>query len=254
MRVRTMWLAFVAMLLTASFVVAQESPAVVEALEFQKPKSGMTRPYEAGRKQKAAWHKQQNDSQGLFVWEIRSGLNTGTYIVGRLGQHWADFDKPSLPDQADLEEYEKVVGANVESIVTRYYEFLPKLSNMGNSKPTDKFAEVLSFQVMYGKSPEFRGILARITEAAQKTKWPPEFLWYYLASGGETGTYVLVLPHKSWADFADKPDTKPFRGMLTEAYGPVEAESIISRINHCVKSEMSEIIEFRADLSYLPAK
>jgi hypothetical protein len=29
------------------------------------------------------------------------GGNTGTYVVGRLGQHWADFDKPTIPDEAD---------------------------------------------------------------------------------------------------------------------------------------------------------
>ncbi|HME32486.1 MAG TPA: hypothetical protein VKG65_07030, partial [Terriglobales bacterium] len=43
------------------------------ALEFQKPKSGMTTQYEAGRKQKAEWHKQQKDPQPLFVWETLSG-------------------------------------------------------------------------------------------------------------------------------------------------------------------------------------
>jgi len=94
--------------------------------------------YEAGRKQKAAWHKQQNDPQPLFVWETLTGADTGTYIVGRLGQHWADFDKPAIPDEADVAEYQKVVGAYVDSVVARYYEYMPKVSNPTADKVPSK--------------------------------------------------------------------------------------------------------------------
>jgi hypothetical protein len=47
---------------------------------------------------------------------------------------------------------------------------------------------------------------------------------------------------------------KPFRDMLTEAFGAPEAESLIKRVDGSVESTWSEIIEFRTDLSYLPAK
>jgi len=92
---------------------AQEKPGTIAALEFQKPKNGMVPQYEAGRKQKAAWHKQQNDPLPLFVWETLTGENTGTYTVGRLGQRWADLDKPAVSDEADLAEFQKVVGGAV---------------------------------------------------------------------------------------------------------------------------------------------
>ncbi len=62
------------------------------------------------------------------------------------------------------------------------------------------------------------------------------------------------IPHKSWADFEDKPDMKPFRQMLTDAFGPEEADSLIKRFDSSVESITSEIDKFRADLSYLPAK
>jgi hypothetical protein len=78
-------------------VVAQGQAAAkaeIAALEFQTPKNGMVQQYEAGRKQKVEWHKQQKDTQGLFVFETLTGERTGTYIVGRLGQHWADLDTP----------------------------------------------------------------------------------------------------------------------------------------------------------------
>ncbi len=243
------------MLFVAYSLAAQEKPGTLGAVEFQKPKNGMVPQYEAGRKQKAAWHKQQNDPQPLLVWETLSGDNTGTYLVGRFGQHWADFDKPAISDEADLAQFQKVVGAYVDSVTARYYEFLPKISNpLSGATGPSKFSEIVIFQVRYGKGSDFRSAIDRIYEASQKTKWPLNYEWYELVNGGQTGEFVLSLPHNRWADFEDKPDVKPFRDMLKEAFGQAEADSIVDRIDHSVEKETSEIIQFRPDLSYLPGK
>jgi len=247
-------LAFAATLCAAGLLAAQEKPGTIAGLEFQQPKNGMVKQYEEGRKQKAEWHKQQKDSQPLMVWEIKSGDQTGTYVVGRLGQHWADLDKPSIPDQVDLDEFNKVIGAYVQSIVTRYYEYLPKLSKPLDAKTPSKFAEIVTFSVRPGHGDAFRSALTRATEAIEKTKWPVNFEWYVLANGGVTGTYVLVLPHANWADFEDKPGMKSFPEMVREAFGEAEGNSILHRFDSSVEKETSEIIEFRADLSYLPSK
>jgi len=253
MKPRYLVLALLSVLLLTCSMIAQGTPGTIAALEFQKPKNGMVPQYEAGRKQKAAWHKQQNDPQPLFVWQILSGENTGSYVVGRLGQHWADFDKPAIPDETDLAEFQKVIGGYVESVVARYYEYMPKVSNPSDAKMPSKFAEVLTFDLPYGKESEFRSAIGRVYEATQKTKWPVNFEWYALDNGGPT-EYVLVLPHSNWADFEDKPDVKPFRDMLKEAFGQAEADSIVDRIYHSVQRDTSEIIQFRPDLSYLPGK
>jgi hypothetical protein len=238
--------------LAAVSTLAQDKPGNLAALEFQKPKNGMVKQYEDGRKQKAEWHKQQKDPLPLYVWEVMTGENTGSYIVGRLNQHWTDLDKPAVADQADLDEFNKVLGASVESVVARYYETLPKISSPGNTKPTDKISEIISYHVRPGKDAEFNSVAARINEAIQKTKWPVSYLWLVLANGGPGGTYVLVIPHSSWADLEDKPDMKPFRQMLTDAYGAGEADSVIKRLDASIDSTTSEIDKFRADLSYLP--
>jgi hypothetical protein len=245
--------AFVVMM-CALPAVAQNSPGTVAALEFQKPKNGMVKQYEDGRKQKAAWHKTQNDPQPLMVWETLTGLDTGTYVVGRLGQHWADFDKPAIPDQADLDEYAKVVGNYVDSLVARSYEYMPKISNPVTPAAPSKFADIITFHLRYGKNSDFQSGISRVFDASQKTKWPVNYEWYVLVSGGDTGTYVLVLPRANWAAFEDKPEVKPFRDMLKDAFGQSEADSIVDRIDASVISETSEIIQFRPDLSYMPGK
>jgi len=253
---RNQWLsAFAVVLFAAASLAAQQTPGNLATVEFQKIKNGMTPQYEAGRKQKAAWHKQQNDPLPLLVWQTISGDNMGDFIVGRFNQHWADFDKPAVTDEADVAEFQKVMGAYVDSVVLRYYDYLPKISTApsGESTPS-KFSEIVVFHVRYGKNSDFRSAIDRIFEAAQKTKWPVTYGWYVLVNGGQTGEYVLVLPHNSWADFDDKPDTKPFRDMLKEAFGQSEADSIVDRIDHSVEKETSYILQFRPDLSYMPAK
>ena len=247
-------LAVGAMLFAAGLLAGQEKPGTIAGLEFQTPKNGMVKQYQDGRKQKADWHKQQKDPQALMVWEFISGEQTGTYVVGRLGQHWADFDKPAIPDQVDLDEYNKVIGGYVQSLVTRYYEYLPKFSKPADSKTPPKFSEIITFYVHSGKEDEFRSAVTRTTEAIEKTKWPVNFEWYALANGGVTGTYVLVLPRANWADFEEKPGMKSFPDMLREAFGESEGNSIMRRFDASVEKQTSEIIQFRPDLSYLPSK
>ncbi len=186
MKVRNLFLVLGLVMFAAFSVVAQQ-PGTIAALEFQKPKAGMATQYEAGRKQKAEWHKQQKDPQPLFVWETLSGDNTGTYIVGRLGQHWADFDKPPISDEADVAEFNKDLGGYVESVIGRYYSFMPKISNPTSATTPSKFAEIITFHVRYGKDSDFRSAIARVYDATVKTKWAVNYEWYALANGGSHG-------------------------------------------------------------------
>jgi hypothetical protein len=41
---------------------------------------------------------------------------------------------------------------------------------------------------------------------------------------------------------------------LREAFGEQEAMSVIERLNSSIESTYDELIEFRSDLSYMPAK
>ena len=71
--------------------LAQDKPGTIASIEFQTPKNGMVKEYEDGRKGKVEWHKQQKDKDALLVSEVLTGENTGSYIVGRFGMHWADM-------------------------------------------------------------------------------------------------------------------------------------------------------------------
>ena len=233
--------------------LAQDKPGTIAALEFQTPKNGMVKQYEEGRKAKVEWHKQQKDKDALFVSEVLTGQNMGTYIVGRFGMHWADMDKPSVSDGADLEQYKKLISPYVEKLSATYYEFLPKWSNPSTDMNT-KYIEVVNFHIKYGKSDDFRSAVAKVHEANQKLKTPSHYSWYRLANGGPGGTYVLTVDHPNWASFEDDPAVKPLRDRLREAFGEQEAMSVIERLNASIDSTYSDLVQPRPDLSYMPAK
>jgi hypothetical protein len=93
-----------------------------------------------------------------------------------------------------------------------------------------------------------------VHDARTQMKTPNHYNWYRLVNGGPGGTFVLTIEHANWASFADDPAVQPLRDTLRAAFGEPEAMSVIERLNSAVESTYSEIIEFRPDLSYMPAK
>jgi hypothetical protein len=240
-------------LIAAASGFAQEGPKTIAAIEFQTPKNGMLKQYEEGRKQKVEWHKQQKDAQALYVFEVLTGQGMGSFVVGRFGVHWADLDKPSVSDAADLEQYRKLIAGSVEKLTAAYYEDMPQWSNPSTDMNA-KYTEVITFHLRYGKGDDFRSAVMRVHEARQKMKSPSHYAWHHLVDGGPGGTYVLTVDHANFASFEDDPAVKPLRDDLRAAFGEQEAMSVIERLNGSIESTYSELIQFRADLSYIPGK
>lgn len=230
---------------------AQQKPATVMSIEFQTPKFGMTQQYEAGRKTKAAWHKEKKDPRPLFVWEIMTGPQTGTFAVGGALVHWADLDNPPISEEVDVAEWEKTIGASVQSLVTHYYDYMPEHSRPSEGMIPSKYAEILTFNVRMGKTDEFLADMKKITGAINKTNWAAHFRFYGLAMGGRGNTFVLVIEHANYAGFEEP--TKSFDAMLAEGLGKDEAMALEKRMDASTESTESEMVKFRQDLSYIPA-
>jgi hypothetical protein len=247
--------AFAVVLFAALSASAQTEQGRIAGVESQTPKNGMTQQYEEGRKQKAAWHKEKKDPSPLYVFETLTGQNTGTYLVCRFDLHWADMDKPPIADADDTAEFNKVVGSSVQSVTDQYYEFQPKMSYMDSSNAgPSKFTEFVTFHIKRDKIADFRSAIERTTEGAKKTSWSTHFEFYELDFGGRTGTFVLAEAHPNWSDFEDKPGAKPLRHMLEDAFGATEADAVYTRLLASVDSEDAQILQYRSDLSYVPAK
>jgi hypothetical protein len=245
---------FVGLALAVPFAVslaaAQKEPESITRVTHWIVKPGMKAKLEEGIKKHNEWHRKQNDTWTLSTWTIETGKDSGHYvrITGR--HRWADFDLEEQSGPADdadsavnLDPYHDVGG-------TAFYEMLPSLSRPPEEGPPALFAEVLTFKLKVEGQREFRAQMKRVHEAIQKTSWPVRYVWYALANGGEDPTYVLVLPHKNWAEMKG-PETS-FGAMLEQAYGRDEAEATMRDIDASIRMRSSEILRYHADLSYVP--
>ena len=230
---------------------AQQKQTSIFQVEFQTPKNGMVKQYEEGRKQKIAWHKQMKDSRPLFVWQIMTGEQTGTYVVGGSPVHWKDLDNPPISEDADQAEWDKVIGNTVAGFVLHNYEYMEDMSRPSDAMMPSKFAEVLTFSVKMEKTEEWVADFKKIDESIKKTNWPGHYRLYSLAHGGRVGTFVLVIEHPSYADFQEP--AKTFNMMLAEALGKDDAKALSKRMDSDVNSIESQFVKFRQDLSYFPA-
>lgn len=233
--------------------VAQEKPGAIAQVIVTKVKAGMGKQYQEGRKRHMAWHKKQGDTWNWNTWEVMSGADTGAYVTVSLGHHWKDFDTwEGKFGQGDTADVDLNMTPYTESATVAYYEFLADLSRPPAGSGPTKMAEVVHFLLKPGKAPEFRHALQRAHEAIGKTSWPVNYFWYELANGGEGPHFVLVLPHNSFAEIAE-PEMS-FPAMLTKAFGPYEAGVILASFDQGSKSQSSEIIAFRPELSHIASQ
>lgn len=258
MRRIAIYAAVLGVLMLALPAATQEQESNIAFVAWVKVKPGMEKQFEAGRKQHAQWHRQQNDSTSWAVWQIISGKDTGMYGIGTFGHKWEDFDNPTVDEAADDANRQQTTGPYVESAEVQYWAFLPKVSRpspgarpegLGPDAPS--MSAVVIFHVHYGKAEEFNHLIGKFHGAIEKTKWPVHYAWYALVNGGEQPTYALVLPRKNWAAF--KPEEKPFPAMLEEAFGRQEAQGLLERFGKVVRKEISYISKNRPDLSYFAA-
>jgi hypothetical protein len=215
-------------------LLAQEKPGSVAAVFIAKPKAGMRQQFEQANKRHMDWHRQQKDTWAVNVWEIVTGEHVGQYGYGSFGHHWKDFDSHAKFD---------------EPVTATYYVHHSEISR--SAEGAAPFAEVVEYHLKMGAESDFLLAGRKILEAIQKTNYPVYYEVYELWNGGEHPTYVLVFPHKNWADF--EPPEQTFMAMMEKAFGRNEAESILKLFDKSVQGVRSHIIAERADLSYVPA-
>lgn len=229
-------------------------------VEEQTPKPGARKQYEEGRKQLVAWHASIKDPRPLVVFEQITGENAGTYgVVLARRMRWADLDKPVVPYERLQAQFDQAVGDSVAKVNPKVYEEVLELgytSGQTDAKGTAiaKYYEITTMHVPLERWDQFYAGLARFREALEKTKTPIDASWFALAEGGSSGTWVLVVAHDDWASF-DEQVTKSPPQILKDAFGEAEAHAVLHELAVSMGGFFTtEVVKYRPDLSYFPAK
>jgi len=98
---------------------------------------------------------------------------------------------------------------------------------------------------------QFTDNIKKINAAMEKTKYPGiPSRWYQLANGGEGPHYVLVTDRNSWGDMQGP--EKSMSELLKEAYGA--EDKTLQALRDSFDHTVSELLEYKGALSYIPAK
>ncbi|MGH9431084.1 MAG: hypothetical protein ACRD3T_06030 [Terriglobia bacterium] len=237
-------------LFPVSAVRAQEHPKTVAVIVNATPKPGMQQQWEAALKKVVQWRRQHNDPWTRYVWEVMSGDETGTYVVGSFGHDWKDFDEESKLMQGD--PVASIMDPVTQSHEYSYSELLTDISSMPTGGQPSPYLELTSYSLKPGAERDVIAVIKQANAAEKKTNYPSKpSAWYSLLNGGPSGTLVVVSARNNWADF--QPPTQSFSDMIASVYGKAGDEALRKTFFRSIRASTSAILRYRPDLSYIAA-
>jgi hypothetical protein len=238
-----------ALLAAAPAVLAQQQPGPIAVLYIGEAKAGSEAQFEAAVKEHFAWHRQQGDRWTYHAWQIMSGPRMGTYVIRAGGRNWADFDAAAAFMARDEAHAAEHIGPHTASLSRVFTQDLPAISRWTATSPPPMLA-ITEFRLKPGSTGEFMTVVGRIHAALVKGNFAHEYAWSATVSGDEGGVYTLVSPRATWAAMAEP--SPSFFELLVKEYGEAETRSLLDRFSKIIRSSRSDLVRYRADLSYIP--
>lgn len=206
---------------------------------------GQQAAFEAGYAAHLKWHAAHRDALPWFGWYVTSGARTGLFVDGTFGIPFAAMDARPDPagDGADMAArvlpYAK---ARAYSAYALWAE--PSTTrSLEDRRPTPEL-DAYDLSVAPGDVAAFEtALLASARAGKGRLGWT----WYRLAGGGELGSYLALVPRRTWADLADRP--ADLAGLIAAAYGPGPDAA---RAAALVKRVQVETWSYKPELSRLP--
>jgi len=201
--------------------------------------------FEAGYAAHLEWHAAHNDALPWFGWYVTSGPHTGLFVDGTFGIPFAAMD--ARPDPAgDGSDMAARVLPYAKARAYSAYTLWPEPSttrSLEDRRPTPEL-DAYDLSVAPGDVATFEtALLASARAGKGRLGWT----WYRLAGGGEVGSYLVLVPRRTWADLAGRP--ADLTGLIAAAYG---AEADPARAAALVKRVEVETWSYSPKLSRLP--
>jgi hypothetical protein len=233
---KTVSLSVVASLsLLALPAAAQDDGGNVVMIHCLDVQPGNQTRFEEGVKKHMDWHRKQKDTWSWASWTVMTGDDTDRVCTGTFGHKWEDFDTPSVSPEADHADAMANIAPFTKSHRASFWSMLPEVSRPA-PEPAP-MSSVVFFHTRFGMENEFNSLIGEFHKAIEKTGMPWRYQWYALVSGGEGGTYAIVLPRANFASF--NPSGKPFNEMLEEAYGKTAADALLAKWRWCRARRLS---------------
>src|ERR1700676_4147206 len=240
-----LWASF--LLLATSLGWAQTGPDSVCEINVSVPKPGGAKEFEEARKKHNEFHKAEKDKNLIEVWSISTGPSSGHYLTATCGLTWKEMDGHEAFDHRDVDDIYKTLAPTIASNQRSYFVLRKDLSLVPDPAARPKMLTVVHYFVKPSGLTQFTDGIKRINAAIVQAKYPAKpSRWFMLANGGEGPHYVLVTDRSSWDDMQG-PELQ-LVDMLKQVYG--NEDKSMQNLRDAVDHTISEMLEFRADLSY----
>lgn len=239
------------LLLSTSLAWAQTGPDKVCEINVTAPKPGGAKAFEEARKTHNGFHKTEKDKNAILVFAISAGPSSGNYLTATCGMTWKEMDGHEDFDKRDAADRLKTLAPAIEGNQASYYILRSDLSTAEEPSTPAKMLTAVDYFIKPGGLQNFTDAIKRINAARKQTNYPSKpSRWYQLAVGGEGPRFVVVTDRNSWGDMQGP--EKTMADMLKEAYG--NDDKTLQNLRDAVDHTVSSLMEYRADLSYIPAK
>jgi hypothetical protein len=245
MRKHAMFSAVLLWCVTLTAQTPKPSDSVTE-VNVSEPKPGMLQQWEQGRKRHSDFHNTQKDTWTVHVYEIVTGEHVGSFVSVQSGHSWKDYDGRAAFDKLDAPDVEKNMGPYQTAGPRSFYLYRPDLSRAKEGGTPAKMLTVTHYWLIPEHVREFQEAVKAVNSAIEKASYPAKpGRWYQLANGGDVPHYALVVDRASWADMEAPPTT------IDEALGQEGAQALAT-LRRSTKRILTELLEYRPDLSYVP--
>ena len=248
-------------------LVAAQTQAVlatdvsVAQILVQTPLRGKAAEYEQGTKKYILWLKENHDKFAWYTWQVVTGKDTGSYVVGTFGHRWEDFDERDNLSTFVDKNFDTNVATYLSSSSRTFYVLRTDLSLSPEPKLPPKYEQLNIFSVRPEGAREFSQSIRKMNSALRQTGFKSEsFLspnsagghsrWYFMTNGGQGPQYILVTDRNSYRDF--NPVETSLDDVMEQVYGKEQGDAIMSNVRRTFFHVYSELLRYRPDLSYVP--
>ncbi len=206
---------------------------------------GQEAAFEAGYAEHLKWHAAHGDTLPWFGWYVTSGPRTGLFIDGTFGVPFAAMDARPDPagDGADMAA-RVLLHAKARAYSAHVLWPQPSTARTLEASQPSPVLDVYSLRVAPADVAAFEAALLALADTGKASL---AWTWYRLAGGGELGSYLVLVPRRSWADLAGRPTD--LAGLMSAAYG---AGADPARAAGLVESVEVETWSYKPQLSRLP--
>jgi len=206
--------------------------------------------FEDAYRQHLQWHGKNGDAWAWHTWQVVNGRNLGQYIIRTHGHNWADFDRDAAMRRSEWADVLTHIAPHLEKMTSSLETFEPQLSNWPADHPRPALVEMTRFEIASDGVRDFREAIAKIRSAVLDKAPDRHFAWLRTVNGSNGPTMILAVPRANWSEF--EPAAKPLWSLMEEVYGAVETAAIQQAIGQSIRSQHSFVVEYRADLSFVP--